>query len=437
MSAPAGPLRRVLGNFGLLVGGKAGAGVLSLLVLLIVAPLLGARDFGELVLVHGYVTLVGTVVAFSGWHGIVRYGAEAVEADDGDRLMRLTRFVSLVEVACGVAAVTVAAVLAPVIGPRLGWSPATVAVAVPYSLALVAAVRATPGGLVQIAHRYDWLAAHNTVQPAVRLAGAAAVWWAGGGLVALLWVWFAAALLEGISMWGLGWLALRRLGVRERVVGPVAGVRAANPGLVRFLATTNLDLTLRELAPRLLPLTVGWVLGPAATGVFALAQRASTALQVPATLIGQASYSVMARLLAAGERAAFARTVWHASGWAILAALPLVGLLALFPTRVIALLGGRSFAGGATVLVLIAVAGAVRLGAPALSSGLIALGRPGRSAGINLAASLALFPLLPLLLWRYGVNGAGVHALGTALFATIAMGLSFRRSLTAKPAPAP
>ncbi len=426
---PRGPLRRVLANFALLVGGKAGAGVLSLLVLLIVAQLLGARDFGVLVLVHGYVTLVGTVVAFSGWHGIVRYGAEAVAAGDHGRLMRLTRFVALVEVACGVAAVAVAALLAPLVGPRLGWSPATIAVAVPYSLALLATVRATPGGLVQIAHRYDWLAAHNLVQPVVRLGGAAAVWAAGGGLIALLWVWFAAALLEGAGMWALGWLALRRLGVAERVFGPVAGVRADNPRLVPFLATTNLDLTLRDLAPRLLPLTVGWVLGPAATGVFALAQRASTALQVPATLIGQAGYSVMARLLAGGERAAFARTVWHASGWAMLAAVPLVALLALFPTRLIALLGGRSFAGGATVLVLVAAAGAVRLGAPALSSGLIALGRPGRSAGINLAASLGLFPLLPLLLWRLGVDGAGVHALATALFATGAFAWSFRRAL--------
>ena len=424
-----GPFARILANFGLLVGGKAGAGLVSLGVLLIVARLLGAEEFGVLVLVHAYVTLVGTVVAFSGWHGIVRYGAEALERGETGRLMRLTRFMTLVEVGCGLLAVALAAVLAPVVGPRLGWDPETVRIAVPYSVALLAGVRATPGGLVQIARRFDWLAIHNLVQPVVRLIGAAVVWWWGGGLTALLWVWFAAAVAEGVSMWVLGALALRRLGADGRLIGPVAGVRARNPGLLRFLATTNVDLTLRDLAPRLLPLTVGWVLGPTATGVFSLAQRASTALQAPAILIGQASYSVMASLLAAGDRAAFSRAVWHSTGWAMLAALPVVLALAAFPATIVRWLGGDSFAGGATVLVLVAAAGAVRLGTPALSSGLIALGRPGRSATINLIASLGLFPLLPLLLWRLGVDGAGVHAIVVAVFSTVVMAWSFRRSL--------
>lgn len=422
-----GPFARMIANFGLLAGGKAGAGVLSLLVLLIVAPLLGARDFGVLVLVHGYVTLVGTVVAFSGWHGIVRYGTEAVERGDGERLMRLTRFMLLVEIGCGVAAVAVSALLAPLVGPRLGWSAETTALAVPYSLAVLATVRATPGGLVQIAGRFGWLGWHNLVQPALRLVGAACVWMWGGGLHALLWVWFVAAILEGATMWVLGWWALRSLHVRLRLRGPVAGVRKENERLVPFLVTTNFDLTLRDLAPRLLPLTVGWVLGPAATGVFSLAQRASAALQVPATLIVQASYAVMADLLATGERAAFRRSVWRAAGWAMAVAAPLVGLLALFPERLIGWLGGESFAGGATVLVLVAAAGAVRLGAPALSNGLIALGRPGTSATINLVGTLGLFPLLPVLLWWLGVDGAGVHALVTAVFVTVAMGLLFAR----------
>jgi len=428
-----GPFRRMLANFALLATGKAGAGVLSLGVLLLVAPLLGPRDFGVLVLVHGYVTLVGTVVAFSGWHGVVRYGAEALERGEPDRFARLVRFVALVELGCGLAAVAVAAALAPVVGPRLGWSADTVAVAVPYSLAVLGTVRATPGGLVQIAGRFDWLGWHNLVQPGVRLAGAAIVWSTGGGLTALLWVWFASALAEGAAMWAWGWAAWRRLGIDRPLLGSIAGVRIENERLVSFLATTNVDLTLRHLAPRLLPLTVGWVLGPAATGVFSLAQRAGAALQVPATLIGQASYAVMADLLATGRRAAFARSVWRATGWAVAVAAPFVAVLALFPGRLIGWLGGDSFEGGALVLVLVAGAGAVRLGASALSSGLIALGRPGRSAGINLVASLGLFPLLPVLLWRMGVDGAGVHALLTAVFATAATAWAFARAVRSSP----
>ena len=428
-SARRGPLGRIGGNLALLLGGKAGAGLLSLAVLLIVAPLLGARDFGVLVLVHATVTLVGGVVAFSGWHGIVRYGALAHATGDDGRLMRLTRFLTVVELAMAVLAIALAAACMPWLGPRLGWSAETTVLAVPYSLAILAGVRATPGGLVQIAGRFDWLAAHNLVQPAVRLTGALVVWAAGGGLLALLWVWFAAALAEFASMWALGALALRRLDVRDGWWGPMAGVRGENERLLPFLASTNVDLTLRELAPRLLPLTVGWVLGPAATGVFSLAQRAAAALQVPATLIGQASYAVLVDLLAHGDRPAFRRAVWSAAGWPMLAALPLLAALALWPERLIALLGGQSFVGGADVLVLVSVAGVVRLGAPALANALTALGRPGRSVLINGVASLGLFPLLPVLLWRLGVDGAGWHALGTAVVGTAALAWSVRRSV--------
>lgn len=424
----SGPLTRVSANFGLLLGGKAGAGLLSLGVVLIVTPLLGARDFGVLVLVHAYVTLVGGIVAFSGWHAIVRYGAFALEDGDHHRLMRLTRFVTLVELGFGIAAIALAAALAPLVGPRLGWDARTTAIAVPYSLAILATVRATPGGLVQIARRFDWLAAHNVVQPVVRLAGAVGVWWWGGGLVELLWVWFTAALVEFATMWMLGALALRRLKVEERWIGPVAGVGQENDGLVPFLASTNVDLTLRELGPRLLPLTIGWVLGPVATGVFSLASRAATVLQVPASLIGQASYSVMVELLAGGDRRAFSRTVWSGCGWPTAIALPLLAVLLAMPERIIGWLGGDSFRGGATVMVLVAAAGVVRLGAPALSNGLTALGRPGQSVTINLVASLGLYPLLPLLLWRLGVDGAGWHAILTALTGTLALAWSFRRS---------
>ena len=74
---PVGAVRRIFENVGLLLGGKAIAGLMSLAYLFIVTRALGASGFGVLILLHGYVTLIGEIVAFSGWHGIVRYGPYA------------------------------------------------------------------------------------------------------------------------------------------------------------------------------------------------------------------------------------------------------------------------------------------------------------------------------------------------------------------------
>ena len=128
---PAGPVRRIYGNLGRLVSGKAGAGLISLVYMLVAVRALGPHDYGVLVLVHTFAVTVGSIIEFPGWHAVVRYGAAALQADDRDRLVRLLRFTSLVEAVSGLCALLVAAILGPMLGARLGWSPTAVQFALP------------------------------------------------------------------------------------------------------------------------------------------------------------------------------------------------------------------------------------------------------------------------------------------------------------------
>lgn len=424
-----GSVRSIFGAVGLLLSGKAVAGLISLAYLVIVTRALGSTAFGVLVLLHSYVTLVGGVVAFSGWHGVVRYGSMAHQSGDHGRLLRLIRFMTLVEVSCGLAAIVIAAVLVPVVGPSLHWSADAMALAVPYTLAILANVRSTPNGILQIAGRFDLLSAHQLISPVVRLAGSVMAVFIGGELKTFLIVWLAASVAEGIGMWFLGLRELKRMRLTEPLLGPSRGTVRENEGLLPFIVTTNVDLTLGELGPKLAPLTVGWMLGPAATGLFAVAQRAGTILQQPAAMLGQASFAVIAKLLAAGEVERFRRSVWHSCGIALLIAAPVSAILCLFADRIIELLGGGTFAGGAMLLMLIAIGRALLAGSTALSSGLIALGRPGNSIAANLLGNLGLYPLLPLLIMSAGLNGAGWHALIQAIVVVSTLAWSFRHAV--------
>ena len=222
----ASDVKRVFGNLGLLLSGKAVAGLLSLVYLVIVARTLGARDYGVLILIHAYVTLVGGIVAFSGWHGLVRFGTIALEAGDHERLLKVGRFLSLLEAAFVVAAILVAIVLVPVIGPHLDWPSDAMRFATVYSLATLANVRSTPLGLLQLANRFDLIATHQLVMPTVRLVGSVIVWWLGGGLIGFLGVWLAAAIAEWASMWALGLWVLHRMRLDARVFGSVRGAIA-------------------------------------------------------------------------------------------------------------------------------------------------------------------------------------------------------------------
>ena len=407
-----GLVSRIYANLVRLLGGKAASAILGLGYMVIATHTLGPVDYGVLVLVHGFAMTVGGIVEFPGWHAIVRYGAQALADDDHSRMLRLLRFAGLVEAAGGIASVLAAAVLAPLIGPALGWSPTAIAFAIPYSFAVLASIRATPAGYLQLLGRFDLLGLHNMVPPAVRLVGAGIAFYFHLGLKAFLVAWLIAALCEWAAMWVLGIIAMRRTLRDPVLLGSVRGAVAENPGLWRFMLAANADVTLTELAARIAPLFVGWILGPAAAGLYAVAQRATVVIQQPAQIMGQAAYAELARLVAGGGSGAELRAaLLRCGGVAIAVATPVLLILAFFGRAVAVALGGHAFAGAAGLILLLAIARTAWLVAPPASSALTALGRPALSVAANLAINLGLLPLLPLMMLGFGLAGAGWHAI--------------------------
>ena len=410
--AARGLVARIYANLAKLLGGKAASAVLSLGYMVIATRALGPLDYGILVLVHTFAMTVGGIVEFPGWHAIVRYGAQALAEDDHPRMMRLLRFAALVEGAGGIASILAAAILAPIIGPALGWSPTAIAFALPYSFAVLASIRATPAGYLQLLGRFDLLGLHNLVSPIVRLFGAALAAWFHLGLKSFLVAWLIAALAEWAVMWVLGIVAMRRT-LRDAVLlGSVRGAVAENPGLWRFMLAANADVTLTELAARIAPLFVGWIMGPVAAGLYAVAQRATVVIQQPAQIMGQAAYAELARLVAnGGSGAALRGALLRCAGVALMVATPVLLILAAFGREVAVALGGHAFAGAAGLILLLAIARTAWLIAPPASSTLTALGRPTLSVAANLAINLGLLPLLPLMMLLFGLAGAGWHAI--------------------------
>lgn len=401
-----GAVGRIYGNLGKLLGGKAAAGVISLGYLSLAARTLGPADYGVLMLVHGYAMAVAGLAGLPGWQAVVRYGARAVAAGDDLRLVRLLRLVAVVEGAGAVLAVVAAAACAPLIGPRLGWSPQVVWFALPYSLAVLSAMRMTPMGYLQLVGRFDLLGAHHLVSPLVRLAGVLTAVALHAGLRGFLVVWLLSTLAEGASMWIFGLaVARRRLGARA-LAGPLDGAVAENPGFWRFLLAAKADVSLSDAPLRLIPLIIGWVLGPAAVGLYAIAQQATVVLAQPAQILGQAAFSELARL-AAGEpgpvvRAALVRCVTVAA----LAACPIALGIMILARPIAVAMGGAAFAAAAPLMAWFALARAIAVLGPPLSAALTALGRPSRSMLAHIGGIAALALLAPTLAWG-GLAAAG------------------------------
>lgn len=410
-----GVVGRVYANLAKIMTGKAVAGLISIVYMVIAVRALGARDYGILILVHGYTVTVGGIIEFPGWQAVVRYGSQAVAGGNSDRMVRLLRLASLVELSCGMLAVAVAALFAPIIGAQLGWSPEAISFATPYSLAVLATIRSAPAGLLQLHGRFDLLGYHNLVSPSVRLLGALAAWLSGAGLIGFLVAWLVAALAEWASMWLMGWFVARRTLPGMPLLGSVGGALQENPGITRFMIAANADVTLSELSQRVAPLIVGWIMGPVAAALYSVGQRGAVVIAQPSGNLGQAAYAELARLLAMGAGGQQVRHVaFRTAAIAIAAAFPVVILVAAFGTGIATLIGGKAFAEAGIVMLWLVAARTILLAAPVASAALVAMGRPGLSMRANMACSLLLLPLLPLFMHRYGLPGAGAHALLTS-----------------------
>lgn len=409
-------VRRIYGNLARLLGGKAAAAVLSLGYMAIAGRVLGPRDYGVLILVHTYIMTVGGIIEFPGWHAVVRYGAQAVAADDRPRLARLLAFAGAVEAGGGVLAIVAAATLAPLLGAHIGWSQTAIDFALPYSLAVLASIRTTPAGYLQLIGRFDLLGWHNAVAPVIRLGGALLVAATHTGLHGFLVAWLAAALAEWAAMWAFGLIAARgRVAIRD-LRGGLGNVQKENPGLWRFMLAANADLTLSELAGRVTPLAVGGMLGPVAAGLYAVAQRATAVLAQPATILGQAAYAELARLAAAGDRGPGIRTAMaHAAALAILVAIPVCLVVAVFGPGLAVLMAGDGFAPAGEIMLWLTCARVILLVGPIMSGALTALGRPSLSVWSNAISGLGFLVALPALLGWLGLRGAGLHAVIQAL----------------------
>ena len=104
----ASPVSRALRNFGVLMGGRAVGGVVSVVALTLVARLLGVADFGVLVLVHTTAVVVRGLLNFKPSDTVVRYGVTAFDERDVARLSSLLRFTLALDLTTATAA-TVAA----------------------------------------------------------------------------------------------------------------------------------------------------------------------------------------------------------------------------------------------------------------------------------------------------------------------------------------
>ena len=433
-----GFLARIFRNAGALLGGKAVAGVLSLGTLAVTARGLGPELFGTLILIHSYIKLVGGLTKFQSWQAVIHYGAASLEAKRVEDLRGLIKFTTALDLASALIGMAIAMGLAGLAGGWLGWGEETTSLVMLYSLLIAVTIKATPIGVLRLFDRFKLIALQSPLSPAVGLIGVGLAYAWDGGLSAYLAAWFAAGLVESAALVILGWRELARQNLLRGLNFSLRGLVDPHPGLWRFVWATNIFTSLSAASSHLVTLVLGWLLGPAAAGLFKIAHQFASVLVVPAAALRRTIYPEFAKLAAKGEPRHLRKLMLRAGLISGSVAVIVVLVIAAIGEPLIRLIVGEAYAAAAELLILLAAGSAVLLYGFALEPVFFALGRPGIMLRLGVITAALNLVLIFLLVAQYGLIGAGVAALAsTVVYVGLATMIALDKTKSSSPGEAP
>ncbi len=399
-------LQRVIGNAGLLLGGRGLNALLGLGYMALAARALGAADMGALILIHAFAQLVGDVMKFQSWQTVLHYGARPLAEGRVGDFQRVVRFTLCLDGAGAVLGVAVGIAGALLLGGRFGWGASHGPAAAAYMLSVAAMVTATPMGLMRLFDRFDVLAKQTALVSFLRLAGSAVAFLVHAPMEGFLVAW-GAGQLGGFAY--LAVLTWRDLDHRDLLRGFRwrGALTTGMPGAWRFAWNTNLSTTLDVAFTHLVTLAVGALTGPAQAAYWRVGRQVADGIAKPARLLSPALFPELARLRAAGREAAMWRLAGRVGLLAGGASLVILAVSVVAGPPFLTLVMGAAFRPAAAVMTWQVAAAVVGIFALPLEPMLISLGRTGPAIAVQLVVGTAYLSALPFLLRRFALTGAG------------------------------
>lgn len=420
------PLR----NAGWLGAGRGAQAVFSIGTLAFAARGLGVEAFGALVLIHSLALAVAQLCRFQSWQAVAKYGAEALEEKNNERLAALLKF-SLVLDAIGMALAVLLMVFGGAFIARLLNLPQEIhSFAQLYGVAAVLLMNIgyTALGVMRLFDRFSKLALQTAIEPAVRCIGSAVLFFMGAGMNAFLLLWLGALLAGKLVLFRQAHHVLIEHGVAAALRGQKEKIN--EQGIWRFVFATHLVSTLRMVQTHLPLLMVGSVLGPAAAGLFRVARQFSDFLvKLNRKLLEPAIFPELSKLSAASDYKTRQVMVRRLSAVVGGMALVVFLVLAVCGKPLISAVVGDAYLDAYAPMVWLALGGVVGLVMFSFEPLLMAAGKMKAvlwAQGISAAAFVVmLWGLMPV----YGLQGAGMAVMLYSFISGLAVFIPAQRLL--------
>ena len=426
-SLPKSPIGRIFANTAWLLGGKAFGAVCGIAYLVILTRTLGLKGFGHFSLIFATAQALIAIAGFQSWQIVVRYGAPHVHAGEWREFGRLGMFCGMLDAIGAAFGCLLAWLLIYHSDGLIHINPQYVDPAFYFCCAMQWSRVSAPTGIVRALDRFDMAVYVEALVPIGRLAAAAAIWASGPTVVKFLIGWAVVDLIAAAAYW----IMARRLcpdAVRVSYARDWRQAIANNPGIKQFALITYAASTLEAIMRDGPLLAVGAFVGTRAAGLYRLAAQLSQALSKLSTLLTRAVYTEIARARISSEPEEFRRLAVQTSLIAAGAGAVVVTIAVLVGGQLLALLGGDAFAGGANILIPLAIAASFDLASVAFEPVLHSTGL-ARYALVARAVAVAAMAVAMIFLVRYGAVGIAWAVAVGGVVSFLALGFMARRTL--------
>ena len=414
-------VRAAARNLGWLLASRGVLAVLSLVYLGIATRTLGVYNFGRFALINGAAQAIATFVGFQTWQIVVRYGVDHLVADNESALGRLLRSCVLLDAASAIAGSMISIAILMLWGEKFGITPDLMRATLFYAIVQLVTIRSTAIGILRLRDKFSLSALADSTTPAVRFIGAiaAAVWMPT--VTGFLMAWAAAELATAAAYWTL----LARTGDLKLIARGRIGqgrLRDENPGLIRFMLSTNATSTLGLSTKQVPLLLVGGYVGPAGAGAFRLAFQIAQALAKVSQLLSRAAFPEIVRAIRSPAAQNLPRMLTRVFLVSTAAAVVILAIVAAAGHPILYLVGGKDFHYGRSVLMWLAAAGCIDLATVSFEPVLMAAHRAGTALAARTVSVVCLLGASLWLLPQFGTMGAGVGVFVGSLTAAILLG---------------
>ncbi|WVT07169.1 lipopolysaccharide biosynthesis protein (plasmid) [Sinorhizobium chiapasense] len=419
-------LKERLANIGHLLTGNVLTSLIGLVGFALTARALGPTAYGVLALCFTYTSAIERLVNFQSWQPLIKYGAEA---ENAERLTSLLKFGLMLDISAAATGWLIAVTLVWAAAPWFGISEELSGLVILYCSVLPFQITGMPTAVLRLFGKFRSIAFRQVATSLLRVMLCAIGVALGGGLFEFVLIWMVTQIIGALSIVSLALAELHRRGMLGGMLtASLRGITSQFPGLWKFAISTNLSLTLRSSANQFDTLLVGYLADPAAAGLYHIAKRIGRLAQQVGDQVQAVLYPDLTRAWASQAFSEFHRIVAQTRGLLLCLGIVLVGGVYLTIGTILELAVGSEFVAAAPLVLVQSIAVTLILYGTVMRLALLAMGREDQILRGVLIATLAFHATALLLIPRIGAMGANIAHIVMALIWLSVMTVAYRRT---------